>query len=126
MKARKTGALVLGVSGILASALLTGCTPDGDVIDADYAQVCQDRKSESRVEDSMCSDSGRSSGAYGWYFFNMNSGTASTVPPVGSKLTGGSTTAPTTGTVKSGVASKGGTVSRGGFGTSAKGGSSGG
>ena len=118
--------MALGLSGLLASVLLTGCSPDGNVVDADYAQVCQDRKSQSRVEDDKCSDQGRSSGAYGWYFFNMNSGSSNTVPPVGSRLTGGTTTAPASGTVKSGIASKGGTVSRGGFGGSAKGGSSGG
>jgi hypothetical protein len=119
---RKTGALALGVTGLLASAMVTGCTPSGDVIDADYAKVCQDRKTEQRVEDSNCSNQGRSGGYYGWYFYSTN---GHTVPAVGSKLTGGSTTAPKSGSVKSGVSSKGGTVSRGGFGTSAKGSSGG-
>ena len=118
--------IALGLSGLLASVLLTGCSPDGEVVDADYAQVCQDRKTESRVDDDKCSDQGRSSGAYGWYFFNINSGSSKNVTAVGSRLTGGSTTAPSSGSVKSGVAPKGGTVSRGGFGGSAKGGSSGG
>ena len=118
--------MALGLSGLLASVLLTGCTPSGDVVDADYAQVCEDRKTNSRVEDDKCSDQGRTSGAYGWYFFNMNSGATNNVPPVGSRLTGGSATAPSSGSVKSGIPSKGGTVSRGGFGGSAKGGSSGG
>ena len=126
MKQRRIRTLALGLSGLLASVLLTGCSPDGEVVDADYAQVCQDVKNELRVEDDKCSDQGRSSGAYGWYFFHMNSGSSSTVPAVGTKLSGGSKTAPTSGTVKSGVTPKGGTVSRGGFGSSSKGGSSGG
>lgn len=126
MRRRKNGALALGVTAVLASALLTGCTPDGETIDADYAQVCQDRKNEQRVEDSLCSEEGRAGGAYGWYFFNMANGSSQSIAPVGSKLSGGSTTAPSSGSIKSGIPSKGGTVARGGFGTSAKGGSSGG
>lgn len=121
MKRRKTKSLALGVSGLLASAMITGCTPSGEVIDADYAQVCQDKKTEIRVEDNHCSEEGRSGGYYGWYFYQSGGGT---VPSVGTKLSGGSTTAPSSGSVKSGVPSKGGTVVRGGFGTSAKGGGS--
>lgn len=119
MKRRKTGALTLGVSGLLASAMMTGCTPGGDVIDADYAQVCRD-KNEIRVEDSHCSQEGRDGGYYGWYFYQMGSGSQS-LPPVGSRAVGGSQSIPAGKSVKSGVSSKGGTVSRGGFGTSAKG-----
>lgn len=122
---RKTSALSLGVAGLLASALLTGCTPDGDVIDADYAQVCQDKTNEQRVDDNHCSEQGRSGGHYGWYFFST-SGNTSTIPPVGQKLTGGVTSVPAGKSVQSGIGSKGGTVSRGGFGSSSKGGSSGG
>ena len=121
MRIRK-GTVALGVSGLLASVLLTGCTPDGDVVDADYAQVCRDSKTELRVEDDKCSDQGRSSGAYGWYFYHMASGSSS-VPPVGSKATGGVTSVPQGASSKPGVSGKGGTVSRGGFGGSAKGGS---
>ena len=117
---RKTGVLALGVTGLLASAMLTGCTPGGEVIDADYAQVCKDRRNETRVEDNNCSEEGRSGGYYGWYFYQ--SGTA--VPPVGSSARGGVDSVPAGKVAKSGTPSKGGTVSRGGFGTSAKSGGS--
>ena len=121
MRRRKTGALTLGVSGLLASAMITGCTPSGEVIDSDWAQVCQDKKTELRVDDNHCSEDGRAGGYYGWYFYQSGGGS---IPSVGNKLSGGTTTAPSSGTVKSGVPSKGGTVARGGFGSSAKGGGS--
>ncbi|UDL16608.1 hypothetical protein SEA_ATUIN_214 [Arthrobacter phage Atuin] len=124
MRRRKSGGISLGVAGILASALLTGCTPDGTVIDADYAQMCQDKTTEQRVEDTNCSDQGRAGGHYGWYFYNMQ-GNSHTLPAVGSKLSGGSTSIPAGKSYKAGVTSKGGTISRGGFGTSAKGSSGG-
>jgi hypothetical protein len=123
VRRRSTTKVSLGLSGVLA-CVLTGCEPSGGVIDADYAQVCQERRTEVRVEDDKCSDQARSSGSYGWYFYQTHQSTG--IPAVGSKLSGGTTTIPAGKSAKSGVASKGGTVSRGGFGTSAKGGSNGG
>ncbi len=123
VRRRKSGALALGVTGLLASAMLTGCAPDGASIDADYAQVCRDNHTESRVDDNNCSDQGRSSGSYGWYFFSTQS--TSPVPAVGSRLTGGTAALPSGSTAKAGTPSMGGTVSRGGFGTTAKGSSGG-
>lgn len=102
---------------MLASALMTGCTPAGDVIDADYAKVCQDKSTKMRADDSKCSNQGRGSTLYGWYFIATN--TDKRVPPIGEKLSGGVTSIPKTATSKSGVSGKGiGTVSRGGFGGS--------
>lgn len=127
---RQSSAVVLGVSALLASAVLTGCTPDGEVIDADYAQLCQDKTTQDRVEDSKCSDQSRGSTYYGWYFLPLGtsgSNTTRSIPAVGAKLSGGVTTIPQGATVKSGTPVKGSsTVSRGGFGGSAKGGGSGG
>lgn len=121
-KQRRNTTLTLGISGILASALLTGCDTNGDVIDADYAQVCKDNKTNERVEDDKCSDQGRSSGYYGWYFYGMGapgSTTPRSLPAVGAPLSGGVTTLPPGSTAKSGVSSKGHTaVARGGFGGS--------
>lgn len=129
-RGRKSTAVILGISGILASAVLTGCSPDGSVIDADYAQTCQDRTTQQRVEDEKCSDQGRSSGHYGWYFLPMGSSgntTPRSIPAVGAPLAGGVTSIPQGATSRSGVSSKGSTaVSRGGFGGTAKGGSTGG
>lgn len=101
---------------------MTGCTPGGEVIDADYAQVCKDNRNETRVEDSYCSEEGRAAGHIGWYFYQSGSA----VPGVGSPATGGVTSVPSGKVAKSGTPSKGGTVARGGFGTTAKSGSSGG
>lgn len=127
---RQSSTVALGVSALLASAVLTGCTPDGNVIDADYAQLCQDKKTQERVDDSKCSEAGRGGSYYGWYFLPMgaaDSGSTRSIPAVGSKLSGGATTIPQGATAKTGAPVKGsGTVSRGGFGGSAKGGSSGG
>lgn len=119
---RRNTTLALGITGVLASALLTGCSTNGDVIDADYAKVCKDAKTQQRVEDKNCeSSSGRSGGAYGWYFFSTGS-SGSKVPAVGQPLAGGVTSIPSSASAKSGVPSKGSpSVSRGGFGGSAKG-----
>jgi hypothetical protein len=124
-KMRRNASMALGVTAILASALLTGCAPNGDVIDADYAKVCRDSKTQQRTEDKNCnSESGRSGGAYGWYFLPMGSSGRS-VPGVGQSLAGGTDSIPSSASSKSGITPKGSSsVSRGGFGGSAKGGSS--
>ena len=115
---RRSSGVAIGVTALLASALLTGCSPDGEVIDADYAKVCQDRTTQERAEDDRCSDQGVSSGLYGWYFLAMGSGRRS-IPAVGSGLSGGTTSVPSGATSRSGVAPDGASsVSRGGFGGS--------
>jgi hypothetical protein len=128
-RGRRSASLSIGVTALLASAVLTGCSPSGEVIDADYAQVCQDRTTQERVEDSKCSEEGRSSGVYGWYFFAMGARSAAisrSIPPVGSQLSGGVTTVPAGASTRSGLPASGSSaVSRGGFGDSAKSGSGG-
>lgn len=114
---RRSPGVAIGVTALLASALLTGCSPEGEVIDADYAKVCQDRTTQERAEDDRCSDQGVSSGLYGWYFLAMGSGRRG-IPAVGSGLSGGTTSIPSGATSRSGVASDGSSVSRGGFGSS--------
>lgn len=127
---RRNASLALGVTSILASALLTGCTPSGDVIDADYAKVCRDNQTQQRADDTNCnSSSGRSAGHYGWYFLPMGgsgSNSSRSVPGVGQSLSGGSDSIPSGASSKSGITSKGSSsVSRGGFGGSVGGGSHG-
>jgi hypothetical protein len=117
-RARRSSGVALGVTALLASALLTGCSPDGEVIDADYAKVCQDRTTEERAEDNRCSEQGVSSGLYGWYFLAMGAGRRS-IPAVGAGLSGGTTSVPSGATSRSGVSPDGASsVSRGGFGSS--------
>ncbi len=128
-RGRRSASLSIGVTALLASAVLTGCSPSGEVIDADYAQVCQDRTTQERVEDSKCSEEGRSSGAFGWYFFALGARSAAlsrSIPAVGSPLTGGVTSVPAGASTRSGISASGSSsVSRGGFGDSAKSGSGG-
>ncbi|WP_051476646.1 hypothetical protein [Arthrobacter sp. Br18] len=123
-RSRRSASLSIGVTALLASAVLTGCTPEGEVIDADYAQVCQDRTTQERVEDSKCSEEGRSSGTFGWYFFAMgalNSGQGRSIPAVGARLANGVTSIPAGASAKSGVTAQGSpSVSRNGFGSSVK------
>jgi hypothetical protein len=115
---RRSSSVALGVTALLSSALLTGCSPDGDVIDADYAKVCQDKTSQERAEDDRCSEDGVRSGVYGWYFLAMGTGRRS-IPAVGSGLSGGTTSIPSGATSRAGVAPDGASsVSRGGFGSS--------
>lgn len=115
---RRSSSVALGVTALLSSALLTGCSPDGEVIDADYAKVCQDRTTQERAEDDRCSDRGVSSGLYGWYFLAMGSNSRS-IPAVGSGLSGGTNSIPPGATSRSGVTPDGSSsVSRGGFGSS--------
>lgn len=125
-KLRRNASLTLGVTAVLASALLTGCAPNGDVIDADYAKVCRDNSTQQRTDDTNCnSSSGRGGGHYGWYFLPMNNSSSRSVPGVGQALSGGTDSIPSTSSSKSGITSKGlPSVSRGGFGGSAKGGTS--
>lgn len=89
------------------------------MIDADYAQACQNKTTDERAEDEKCSEEGRSSGHYGWYFLPMGSSGSSSsraLPAVGARLAGGVTSIPAEATAKSGIPSKGATsVSRGGF-----------
>ena len=124
----------MAVTSLLASAILTGCSPDGEVIDSEYAKVCQDQTTQERVEDSKCSEEGRHSGHAGWYFLPL----VGRIPAIGQRLSGGTTTAPRTGTTRTGVNPRGetfrrdstvhrdSTVRRGGFGSSTRHGSFGG
>ncbi|WP_258062512.1 tRNA-dihydrouridine synthase [Arthrobacter sp. B0490] len=117
-RARRSSGVALGVTALLASALLTGCSPDGEVIDADYAKVCQNRTTEERAEDDRCSEQGASSGLYGWYFLAMGAGRRS-IPAVGAGLSGGTTSVPSGATSRAGFSPDGASsVSRGGFGSS--------
>lgn len=64
------------------------------MIDADYAQACQNKTTDERAEDEKCSEEGRSSGHYGWYFLPMGSSGSSSsraLPAVGARLAGGVT-----------------------------------
>lgn len=110
LKHRKSKVVVVGATGFLAASLLTGCSASSD---ADYAAACKDAKSTQRVSDDKCSDDGIHSGAYGWYFYSMNS----RVPAIGAPMTsGGVSDIPDGKNYKYGVNTSGDTVTRDGFG----------
>lgn len=93
---------------------------------ADYAGICVDPRTYLRVDDALCQGASEEfttppghrdgdtmlvfSGGYGWYYY----GSGTTVPPVGSRASGGTFTTP-----------KGTTIQRGGFGIRANGSSGG-
>lgn len=122
---RASTAVSIGVTAVLATAL-AGCSGgNGDAKpNADYAKVCREQSTQLRVEDEKCNGSGARSHGFVPYFLLLGGGSRTTVPPVGSKTSGGTTTLPA-GKSSTSVDSKGKTfsgTSRGGFGGSGKGG----
>lgn len=126
MSQRKSAAVVLGVTALLAPSL-SACSSDDGV---DNQAVCVDQETQERVPDSECDD-GRSGGGVGaspflWYFLGTAVGGRG-FPGIGQRVpSGGTYTAPSTGSYRrGGVPTAGGSVPRGGFGGGTKGGSSG-
>jgi hypothetical protein len=124
---RKSAAVVLGVTALLAPSL-AACGSDND--DVDNQAVCVDQETQQRVPDDQCDDD-RSSGGIGaspflWYFLGTTVGRG--FPAIGARVpAGGTYTTPSSGSYRrGGVPSAGGSVPRGGFGGGTKGGSSGG
>lgn len=130
---RRSGAVVLGITG-LAASMLTSCSSEKPV---EYAGVCVDQRTQQRLDDDECDERQHHHGGgagylAAWYF--MRNG--SRVPGVGSRVTGGSTTPPSSSSfVKGGVPASGvssldsskvtggqKTIKRGGFGSGFKGG----
>lgn len=124
-KRRKSLAVGLGVTGLLAAGL-TGYAVGNDddqqaTADADYGAVCVDSQTQQRVDDDQCdpegSDRGYGGGGgfVGWYFLPIGG----RYPAVGAPISGATRSLPAGASVsRGGLAPSGGTVSRGGFGTS--------
>ena len=125
MSQRKSAAVVLGVTALLAPSL-TGCAVGGD--DVDNQAVCVDRDTEERVPDEQCDPhDGPNIGVGGiffWYFLATRTG--GFFPAVGQRVSGGTYTVPGTSYRRGGVPSAGGNVPRGGFGGGTRAGSRGG
>ena len=127
MSQRKSAAVVLGVTALLAPSL-SACSNDDDGVD--NQAVCVDQETQERVPDSECDD-GRSGGGVGaspflWYFLGTAVGGRG-FPAIGQRVpAGGSYNTPSGSYRRGGVPSAGGNVPRGGFGGGTKGGSSGG
>jgi hypothetical protein len=104
---RKSSAVALGVTALLAAAL-TGCSSDDDryereyrydASDADYEAVCVDQTTEERVPEQYCvEDDGTDGTAHGYYgghhthWYYVPRGYS--YPGIGTKVRGGSYTRP--------------------------------
>lgn len=109
------GALMLG-GGLFAYHSLHHEEESYALNNDEFARVCQDSKTGNRVDDAECEKeeknrpshhSGHYVSAFGWYYLGRSMG-GSSIPAVGSKLSGGTTVQPSSGTIYSGVSSKGG------------------
>ena len=125
MSQRKSAAVALGITALLAPSL-TACGSDDDV---DNQAVCVDQQTQERVPDSQCDDSsggGIGASPFLWYFLGTTVGRG--FPAIGQRVPpGGTYNTPTSGSYRrGGVPAAGGNVPRGGFGGGTRGGSSGG
>ncbi|MBB2985261.1 tRNA-dihydrouridine synthase [Terracoccus luteus] len=110
MPARRRSALVSVGTVALVTVGLSGCSNQADY---DYAGVCVDQKTNTRVSDDRC-DSRQTTGfhgGYGWYY--VPRGVAA--PKVGQAASGGTTTPRSGAWTGKGFSADGGTVTRGGF-----------
>lgn len=124
-KSRMSKMVSVGVTAALAVSL-TGCSPSDDVA-SDYSQVCLDKSSNQRVEDSRCDDidTSHNNNALMWYYLgHMHQNNSVKIPAVGEKaeskfMEKSTTTKPTNVKVHK-VGSEGGkaktVASKGGFG----------
>jgi hypothetical protein len=126
---RKSAAVVLGVTALLAPSL-SACSNDDDGVD--NQAVCVDQETQERVPDDQCDDDRSSGGGVGaspflWYFLGTAVGGRG-FPGIGQRVpAGGTYTTPSSGSYRrGGVPAAGGNVPRGGFGGGTKAGSSGG
>ena len=114
MSQRKSAAVVLGVTALLAPSL-SACSSDDEV---DNQAVCVDRTTQERVDDDRCDpDDGANVGVGGlffWYFLATRGGRL--FPAVGQRVSGGTYAVPTGSYARGGVPRAGGAVPRGGFG----------
>ena len=127
MSQRKSAAVMLGITALLAPSL-AACGSDDDGVD--NQAVCVDPDTQERVDDDQCDDNDNNGGGIGsspflWYFIGTQVGGG--FPRVGQRVSGGSFNTPSSGAYRrGGVPAAGGNVPRGGFGGGTKAGSSGG
>jgi hypothetical protein len=113
MSFRRSAVVTVGAIGAFTALVFFSDEPDYD-----YAAVCVDKATQTRVDDDQCDDdhtaSGSGSGgARGWYYVARGD----RVPAVGQLAAGGTSTPPFDGrSVGTGFDTAGGVVTRGGFG----------
>src|SRR5262245_20743429 len=104
----RSASVAIGVTAVAAAAL-SGCSSSPD-----YNAVCMDDKTQQRVSDDQCDDSGTYGSSYRWYYLARGA----VRPSIGSRVSGGSTVEP------AGSVARGGQSSCGDSGSSSHGSSS--
>jgi hypothetical protein len=124
MSQRKSAAVVLGVTALLAPSL-SACAVGDD--EPENQAVCVDRTTEERVPDEQCDPDDEANigvgGIFFWYFLATRAG--GFFPAVGQRVSGGTYTVPSGTYTRGGVPRAGGNVPRGGFGGGTRAGSGG-
>lgn len=107
---RKSAAVTVGAVALASVGIYAAVQDD----DHDYAGVCVEESTQTRIADEQCDDhrSGGYYGGHGWYF--VPRGVAA--PAIGGKVSGGSFSAPPRSqSWGTGFKADGGVVTRGGF-----------
>ncbi|MGL5406879.1 MAG: hypothetical protein ACRDAX_08915 [Propionibacteriaceae bacterium] len=113
------------LTATMAAVWMTGCSNTTEA-NADYAEICQDPKTNKRLNDSDCQGSnGRSRGH--WSYIPIAAGSR-VIPKIGESVPGDATSVRPAGSTSTRVSSKGGSYAKsgtghGGFGGKAGGGS---
>lgn len=115
MSQRKSAAVVLGVTALLAPSL-SACSSAED--EPENQAVCVDRSTEQRVPDEQCDPDDEANvgvgGLFFWYFLATRGGAF--FPGIGQRVSGGTYSVPGGTYTRGGVPAAGGNVPRGGFG----------
>ena len=123
MSQRKSAAVILGATALLAPSL-SACSVGDDEVD--NQAVCVDQRTQERVDDGQCDPDDEANvgvgGIFFWYFLAARSGAF--FPAIGQRVSGGTYSVPAAGTAaRGGVPRAGGNVPRGGFGGGVRSGS---
>jgi len=125
MSQRKSAAVVLGVTALLAPSL-SACSAGDE--ESENQAVCVDRTTEQRVSDEQCDPDDEANvgigGIFFWYFLATRGGAF--FPGIGQRVSGGTYSVPRGTYTRGGVPRAGGNVPRGGFGGGTRAGGSGG
>ena len=125
MSNRKSAAVALGVTALLAPSL-SACGGGDD--ESEHQAICVDRTTEQRVDEERCDPDDEANigvgGVFFWYFLATRAGTF--FPAVGQRVSGGTYAVPSGTYTRGGVPRAGGEVPRGGFGGGTRARSSGG
>ncbi len=115
MGQRKSAAVVLGVTALLAPSL-SACSSEDE--GSESQAVCVDRSTEERVADEQCDPDDEANvgvgGLFFWYFLATRGGAF--FPGIGQRVSGGTYSTPGGTYQRGGVPAAGGNVPRGGFG----------